>query len=67
MPFVNEILFRYTINFGLNVTAVADNTMHVECLNAVNTPAAFGFAPPGTIMWKNIAAILPTDKVLVIA
>ena len=30
---------------GFNLASVADNTLHVNCLNAVDTPLAFAFAP----------------------
>ena len=52
--------------FGSGITAVSNDTFHVSCLNAVNTPAFFGGAAPGTIMYKTLATLLPTDKVLVI-
>ena len=35
----NDGGFAYAGIFGQNVTAVAPNTFHVECLSAVNTPA----------------------------
>ena len=47
--------FQYAGVFGQNVNAVASNTFHVECLNAVNTPistVASSF-PIGTIFVCN--------------
>ena len=52
--------------YGNGITAVAPDTFHVSCLNAVNTPLAFA-APTGTIMYKTFATLLPTDRILVIA
>jgi hypothetical protein len=52
---------------GFNLASVADNTLHVNCLNAVDTPLAFAFAPSGTVMYKTFATLTATDRVLVIA
>ena len=40
---------------------------HANCLNACDTPLAFGGAPTGSIMYKLCSSLLPGDKVLVIA
>jgi len=62
----NDMGFAFAGIFGQNVNAVAPNTFHVECLNAVNTPAASAGFPSGTVMWKSCAALTATDRVLVI-
>ena len=36
--------------FGCGITSVANNTFHVECLNAVNTPTGVAGLPSGTIV-----------------
>jgi len=42
--------FNYAGVFGQGITAVAPNTFHVECLNAINTPIYTGLGYlPGTI------------------
>lgn len=43
--------YQYAGIFGQNVSAVAPNTFHVECLNACATPAFAGLGtyPAGTL------------------
>jgi hypothetical protein len=50
--------FNYAGVFGCNVVAVAANTFHTECLNAVNTPFAPGGAgvAPGGIYWDVVGS-----------
>ncbi len=50
----NDGGFAYAGIFGQNVTAVAPNTFHVECLNAVNTPIYGGALPSGTLAFVNV-------------
>jgi len=45
----NVVNHDYAAVFGNGITSAAPNTLHVECLNAVNTPAAMGGLPSGTI------------------
>ncbi len=46
----------YSAAFGQGVMSAAANTFHVECLNAINTPAyAFGL-PAGTYMKVAVTA-----------
>jgi hypothetical protein len=49
----NDAGFNAAGIFGQNVTAVASNTFHVECLNAVNTPLPSAGHPSGTIFKYN--------------
>ena len=37
--------------FGNSITAVADNTFHVNCLNACGSPSGPGLLPPGTLYY----------------
>ena len=48
----NDNGFNYAGVFGQNIVAVAPNTFHVECLNAVNTPCwpGFGTYPSCTVV-----------------
>ncbi len=63
----NDCGFSHVAIFGQNVNAVANNTFHVECLNAANTPnVAAGPFPTGTIFWKAGNLLGPGDKVLVL-
>jgi hypothetical protein len=63
----NDAGFNAAGIFGQNVTAVASNTFHVECLNAVNTPPVTGGPfPSGTYAWKAGNLIGAGDKVLVL-
>lgn len=46
----NTVNHDYAAVFGNNITSAANNTLHVECINAVNTPIGFlGTMPIGTI------------------
>jgi hypothetical protein len=64
----NDMGMAYVGIFGNSINAVAPNTFHVNCLNAVNTPPYSGLFPAGTISWKTLSAINPLlDKVLVIS
>jgi hypothetical protein len=45
----NTITHNYSAVFGNGVSSVADDTFHVSCLNAVNTPLSSGTLPPGSI------------------
>ena len=50
--------FAYAGIFGQNINAVANNTFHVNCLNAnsISGPGAPAGAPAGTIYWDNPGA-----------
>ena len=58
--------FNYVGVFGCNVVAVAANTFHVECLNAVKTPNVGGLFPSGTVYWKDASLLVAGDRVLLI-
>ena len=46
----NTVTHCYAAAFGFGLNSVADNTFHVSCLNALNTPLAYSAAlPTGTI------------------
>lgn len=46
----NTVNHDHAAVFGNGLTTSASNTLHVECINAINTPLAFVPAlPPGTI------------------
>jgi hypothetical protein len=51
--------------FGNGICSVTQDTFHVSCLNAVNTPCAYS-ALPGSVMYKLRCNLLDLDKVLVI-
>lgn len=49
----NVVNHDWAAVFGNAITSVATNTLHVECLNAVNTPiGTAGPFPPGTIFYS---------------
>jgi hypothetical protein len=50
----NTVTHAYSAAFGNGVSSLANNTFHVECLNAVNTPGPYAFPPAlpgGTVYW----------------
>jgi len=64
--------FNYAGVFGQGVTAVAPNTFHVECLNAVNTPNITTGPATGTVSYYLVTGAWPAGitagmKVLVLA
>ena len=61
----NTVTNNYAAVFGHGLSSVADDTFHVSCLNAKNTPP-FGLYPIGTVMYRLGCALIPSDKVLVI-
>lgn len=44
--------------FGSGITAVSDDTFHVSCLNAVNSPLVSSLPPSGTLMYMPTPAWL---------
>jgi hypothetical protein len=44
--------YSYAAVFGQGITAVANNTFHVQCLNVINAPL-FGAWPSGTLAYVN--------------
>jgi hypothetical protein len=56
----NDAGFNAAGIFGQNVTAVASNSFHVECLNAVNTPClTSGGLPAGSIGFITCGTAIP--------
>ncbi len=49
----NLVKHNYAGVFGCNITTAANNTFHVECLNAINTPVGpGGVYPAGTVYYQ---------------
>ena len=57
----NDAGFTATI-FGQGITAVANNTLHVNCLNAAGTPGAIGGLPVGTVFYLGSGSPVPTNS-----
>ena len=55
--------YQYAGIFGQNVNAVANNTFHVNCLNACSTPdyTISGPFPIGTIFYLPIGSAIPAN------
>ena len=52
--------FNWAGIFGCDITAVADCTFHVNCLNAKDTPPYSAALPHGTIFYVPVSATPPT-------
>ena len=63
----NTVTHNYAAVFGNGLVSCSNDTFHISCINAKNTPniTAGGPFPAGTIVWK-APPLLPTDKVLVL-
>jgi hypothetical protein len=51
--------YTYAAVFGAGIAAVASDTLHVSCLNAINTPLSPIGAPSGTIFYVPVGAPPP--------
>jgi len=54
--------FNFAGVFGQGITAVANNTLHVNCLNAAGTPGAIGGLPVGTVFYLGSGSPVPTNS-----
>lgn len=55
----NDGGFPFSGIYGNGITAVAPDTFHVSCLNAVNTPTGAGPFPAGTISYTPTPVLPP--------
>jgi hypothetical protein len=48
----NTVTHNFAAVFGNGLSSVSNDTFHVSCLNAVNTPLGAGAGPTGTMYYQ---------------